>query len=188
MDSFLKIIAGNLKGKKLFSTKGRDIRPTSSRLRESLFNILSNRVFNAITLDLFAGTGALGIESLSRGALFSYFIDNKKDAISIINKNINLCSLQKKSKILKWDIVVNLNCIKCFNPKFNLVFMDPPYGIEAIKPTLINLQQSRSLRADACIVVEHSSFVQFPKNIPAFKIMDQRKYSKTTLSFLTHNG
>ncbi|MEA3417324.1 MAG: RsmD family RNA methyltransferase [Thermodesulfobacteriota bacterium] len=108
----MRIIGGNLKAKKLYSARGRVVRPTSDRLRESIFNILSFHIKQAVVLDLFAGTGALGIEALSRGAESAVFVDIHNGALSIIKRNIKACELENKSKIIKWDIVKNLNCIK----------------------------------------------------------------------------
>jgi 16S rRNA (guanine966-N2)-methyltransferase len=183
----LRIIAGDLKGKKLFSIKGQTTRPTSDRLRESIFNILSNRPSDAFVLDLFAGTGALGIEAISRGALLSYFIDNKAEAISVIRKNITACKVENKSVIFQWDITKNLRCIETLKNKINLVFMDPPYNTNLIKVSLINLQQSGCLQAGACIVVEHSLYETLPCNLDFVSVIDQRKYSKTFLSILTYD-
>lgn len=184
----MKITAGNLKGKKLFSVPGLKTRPTAGRIRESIFNILSHRIVDAIVLDLFAGTGALGIEALSRGASFAYFIDNRSEVISVIRKNIRSCDLKGITKISKWNIMLNLNCIKNFKPKFNLVFMDPPYGNDTIKPAILNLYKSSSLQQGACIVVEHSAYDKIPLCIQqSFNTFDQRKYGKTAVSFLTYN-
>lgn len=183
----MRIIAGNLKRKKLFSSKGEYVRPTSDRLRESIFNILSNRLNGAFVLDLFAGTGALGIEAISRGAVFSYFIDNSKEAISTISKNIKFCALDNKSKVIKWDIKKNLNCIEHLSRKFNFVFMDPPYNNYLIEPTLNNLKQSGSLQNDAIIVIEHSKHESISNNHKYFTLIDYRKYRSTLLSFFVYN-
>ena len=105
----LRVISGRLKGKKLYSVHGSATRPTADRLRESIFNILSTRVFKAVVLDLFAGTGALGIEALSRGAVSAVFVDNSRKAVSIIRRNITSCAFDQRANIIKWDIKKNLN-------------------------------------------------------------------------------
>lgn len=97
----LRIIGGALKGKRLYSVRDMSIRPTADRLRESIFNILSQRVLDAVVLDLFAGTGALGIEALSRGAESVVFIDNRKGALSVLRRNIDSCMLDQKANIVK---------------------------------------------------------------------------------------
>jgi len=108
----LRIIGGNLKGRKLHKFRGADIRPTADRLRESIFDILGNRVQNKRVLDLFAGTGALGLEALSRGAETAVFIDNRSVALALIRRNISTCQMENRSETIKWDITKNLNCLK----------------------------------------------------------------------------
>lgn len=175
-----------MKGKKLHSVQGSTIRPTSDRLRESIFNILSYRVLEAMVLDLFAGTGALGIEALSRGAESAVFVDNNQGALSVIKRNIKSCSFDKQAHIIKWDIKKNLNCLKSEGTAFNLVFMDPPYNQGMVKPALFNLEQTRSLEKGARIVVEHSPLEPIPGPVFMFEIADQRKYGQTLVSFLKY--
>jgi len=188
----MRIIGGQFKGKKLHTFRGKDIRPTSDRLRESIFNILRNRVRNAIVLDLFAGTGALGIEALSRGAQSAVFIDNYKRAILLIQRNILACGLDNISIIHHWNIKKSLNCIRSSGPTsgpvFDLIFMDPPYTKYMVKPTLDHLKYTQALAQNACIVVEHSMEECIPDVRPDFTCTDQRKYGKTFVSFLTYNS
>jgi len=182
----LRIIGGALKGKRLYSVHDMSIRPTADRLRESIFNILSQRVLDAVVLDLFAGTGALGIEALSRGAESAVFVDNRKEALSVLRRNIDSCMLDQKANIVKWNIKQNLNCIRSKKQHFDLIFLDPPYDKNLIKPTLSNLDESHSLKNEACIVVEHSLFEPIPTDLFAFDLLDQRKYGKTLVSFLNY--
>jgi 16S rRNA (guanine966-N2)-methyltransferase len=182
----LRIISGRLKGKKLHSLQGPTIRPTADRLRESIFNILSHRVQKAMVLDLFAGTGALGIEALSRGAESAVFVDNNPGAITVIKRNIKSCSFDKHARIIRWDIKKNLNCLKSAGTAFDLVFLDPPYNQSMVKPALFNLEQTRSLEKGARIVVEHSPLEPIPEELFMFEIEDQRRYGKTVVSFLTY--
>jgi len=182
----LRIISGRLKGKRLHSVQGLTIRPTADRLRESIFNILSFRVHNAVVLDLFAGTGALGIEALSRGAESAVFVDNNPGAVSLIERNITSCSFDKHARIIRWDIKKNLNCLKSAKKAYDLVFLDPPYNQNRVKPTLLNLEHTRSLEKGARIVVEHSPLETIPEDLFMFEIEDQRRYGKTVVSFLTY--
>ena len=184
----MRIIGGELKGRKLHPINGRFIRPTSDRLRESLFSILSDQVTNSVVLDLFAGTGALGIEAISRGAEFAVFLDKYKSALSVLERNIRLCALEGKTKVIQWDIIRNLNCIRSIHCpcKFNLVFMDPPYNKNAMKPVLYNLQRCQCLEHNASVVVEHSILEPVPEDHKAFCIRDQRRYGKTLVSFLQY--
>lgn len=182
----LRIIGGALKGRKLYSVRDTSIRPTADRLRESIFNILSRRVLDAVVLDLYAGTGALGIEALSRGAESVVFIDNRKTALSVLRRNIDSCMLDQKADIVKWNIRQNLNCMKSKKQNFDLIFLDPPYDKNLIKPTLLNLDKSHSLKKGACIVVEHSLYEPIPTDLFTFDLLDQRKYGKTLVSFLDY--
>jgi 16S rRNA (guanine966-N2)-methyltransferase len=182
----LRIIGGVLKGKKLYSTHDRSIRPTADKLREAIYNILFQHVPGAVVLDLFAGTGALGIEALSRGAESVVFVDNRRSALSVIKKNIDACKLDQKAIVVKWNIRQNLNCLRSKKQNFDLVFLDPPYDNNLIKPALFNLDQSQSLKNGACIVVEHSLFESIPTEHSTFDLFDQRKYGKTLVSFLNY--
>jgi 16S rRNA (guanine966-N2)-methyltransferase len=177
----LRIIGGNFKGRRLFSVKGFRVRPTKDKHRESIFNMISQDIPGAVVLDLFAGTGALGIEALSRGADFAVFVDSYPHALTTISKNIKSCHLESRAKILRWNILKNLNCLKPY--RFDIVLMDPPYDIGAVGPALLNLQQSECLKNDAVIVVEHTFNEPFPDQIMSFKQYDQRRYGKTLVSF-----
>lgn len=182
----MRIIGGNLRGKKILSVKGDLTRPTSDRLRESIFNIISFRIQGAAVLDLYAGTGAFGLEALSRGAVSADFVDNYKNAINVIKKNIISCNMSDRSRVLNWNIVNNLNCFKTVQPSFDIVFMDPPYNRKTVNKTLINLHSSHCLKPGAMVVVEHSTLEKIDSYFSYFEITNQRKYGKTLVSFLTY--
>ena len=182
----MRIVGGEFKGRKLFSVRGKTIRPTADRTRESMFNILSHRVPGTIVLDLFAGTGALGIEALSRGAESAVFVDNSSGSLSVIRRNVESCALNDRANIIKWNIEKNLNCLKTNRTGFSLVFIDPPYNRNLLKPTLFNLDQSKSLVNGSCIVVEHAFLESIPTDLLAFELTDQRRYGKTLVSFLNY--
>jgi 16S rRNA (guanine966-N2)-methyltransferase len=137
-------------------------------------------------LDLFAGTGALGIEALSRGAEFAIFVDNHKSALSLIKRNIRSCALDHRARLIQWNIIHNLNCIRFHRPAFNLVFIDPPYNENMLKPVLRNLHHSQCLEKDTCIVVEHADSESIPEDLLPFRMKDQRSYGKTLVSFLDY--
>ncbi len=180
----MRVIGGTLKGRKLATIRGTTVRPTADRLREAIFNILADRVEKAVVLDLFAGTGALGIEALSRGAHSAVFVDNSKSAIAILKKNIRYCDIQENATIIKWDVVKNLRFIRSFDLAFNLVFLDPPYNKDCIKPVLKNLYRNGTLEKEACLVIEHADTEPAPEEIAVFKITDERRYGRTLVSFL----
>ncbi len=178
----LRIFSGTLKGTSLLSLKGDSVRPTSGRVREAIFNILYHRVLSAMVLDLFAGSGALGIEALSRGAQFAVFVDADPSAVTTLQKNILRCKVQDRSRVFHWDIDRNLHCLAGFADTFNLVFMDPPYNHGIVIPALQNLNESGVLQKGAVVVVEHG--IKEPMQISGFSISEKRKYGKTLVSFL----
>ena len=182
----IRIIGGELRGRKLVTVPGQQTRPTADRVREAIFNILGGRISNALVLDLFAGTGAMGIEALSRGAESVLFADDDKRALTALEKNVKACSLESRAKIVKWNILRNLNITTAFQHTFNLVFIDPPYNKNLIQPTLSNLHQSQCMANGACIAIEHSAQEPIPEKEKRFKISDQRRYGKTLVSFLSY--
>ena len=179
----MRIIAGTLRSKKLAKVPNASIRPTSDRLRESIFNIIADRVPGAVVLDLFAGTGAMGIEALSRGAKWATFLDRSKMAAQLIHRNLAACRLTAVSRVVVWDVTRNLNCLRAEASKFNLIFVDPPYSQNCLKPALTHLAHSDILAIDARIIVEHDPNETVPDNLP-FTMIDQRIRSKTVVTFL----
>jgi len=182
----MRIISGKLGGRRLISLSGQRIRPTSDRVKEALFNILAEQVAAATVLDLFAGTGALGIESASRGARMVVSIDNSRDAIRTIQKNVHQLALEDTIRMIKWDIARNLKCIQTTDPLYDLVFMDPPYERGLVGKALDNLHASRSVKPGARLVIEHSHREELPAERAFLEISDHRKYGKTLVSFLTY--
>ncbi len=182
----MRIIGGKFRKKKIASVKGISTRPTSDRLRETIFNIISTSVMDSVVLDLYAGTGAFGIEALSRGAEFAVFIDNNKTAIDTINSNIQSCNLSDSCEIIFSDILKNLNRIKSKENYFDLVFMDPPYNRNTLNKTFFNLHKSCTLRNNANIIVEHSPDETVQTDIKEFVFKDQRKYGKSVVSFFNY--
>ena len=182
----MRIIGGEQKGRKLFSVQDSVTRPTADRLRETIFNILYTSVRKSIVLDLFAGTGALGIEALSRGAEYAVFVDNNRKVSSVIEKNIKLCGFADKAKIITIDVIRNLKPIKSMSMSFDLVFIDPPYGMGFIKKTLYNLSTTCCLGKKASVIAEHNGLEPVPDDIYGFKLKERRKYGKTFVSFLDY--
>lgn len=181
----MRIIGGTLRGRKLSALPGRSIRPTSDRVREALFNILGTQPLGADVLDLFAGTGALGIEALSRGAAHAVFIDKAASHLSVLRKNVTRCGLDKQSRILQWDIVGNLRCLLEYRRTFSLVFLDPPYGKGMIEPALGHLVAAEVLTHEAKIVVEQDAGEAAVVTGPELRHEDERRYGHTRLSFFS---
>lgn len=181
----MRIISGHLRGRTLKSVPGLSTRPTADRIRESLFNILGTKPQGARVLDLFAGTGALGIEAISRNAELAVFVENAPRALSILKENLQRFDLLQRSRILRWDITKNLNCLKVYPRTFDLVFMDPPYSRHLIMPTLDHLRESGSLGPDALVIAEHSPAERIEEKEVGLSRIDERRYGRTQLTFLS---
>lgn len=165
----MRIISGKYKGKKLIGFDIIGTRPTMSRVRESLFATIQNNLKNSIVLDLFAGTGSLGIESLSNGSKCCYFIDNNKQLIDIINKNIE--GIKEEIHVIKSDYEEALNNLK--NTKFDIIFLDPPYKLNLINNCLDKIYKYDMLNEDGIIVCEYES-----ENVNSdnFNLIKTKKY------------
>lgn len=182
----MRIVGGKFKGRKLLPLHGSNTRPTSGLVREAIFNICADRVRNARVLDLFAGTGAFGLEAISRGAAAAVFVDSDKSAVDLILKNIAACRAEAAATVFKWDVVVNLKCLARYDAPFDLVFMDPPYRRDVIGAALKNLQRADAISPGALLIIEHSierplTGIELP-----FTITDQRKYGKTLVTFVSY--
>jgi len=183
----LRIISGKLRGRKLQTFKGSDVRPTSDRVRESLFNILGRTPANASVLDLFSGTGALGIEALSRGAKMTVFVDGSAGALAILRKNIDNCALQHCTQVIQWNAGRNLNCLNAYPHTFDLVFMDPPYRQGLVPLAMQHLLLSQCLASGALVVAEHEVPPPPDMNFSQLAPIDSRRYGRTGLSFFSYH-
>jgi 16S rRNA (guanine966-N2)-methyltransferase len=183
----LRIISGQLKGRRLQSISGMQVRPTADHVREALFNILANDPLETSVLDLFSGTGALGIEALSRGAKNAVFIDKDSQPLTVLHKNLLTFGLLAKSQIIRWDIARNLNCLKAFHNQFDLVFLDPPYHKCLVSLTLSHLLQVRCLAPSATIIAEHERGADVTSPDSSIVLKDQRRYGQTELTFFKVN-
>jgi 16S rRNA (guanine966-N2)-methyltransferase len=178
----MRIISGTCRGKKLSPLPGRDIRPTSDRVRESIFNIIRDSVSGARVLDLFAGTGALGIEALSRGASMTAFVDISPSACRIIQANCDMCRVSDRARVICHDLSVSLPRGLGERP-FDLVFLDPPYGRGLIETTLNQPYFNEIITQDTLLVAEHGALETPFSTISGLDIRDQRKYGKTRITF-----
>lgn len=181
----MRVISGKKRGTKLECPGGDNVRPTTDRIKESLFNIIQNSVFNSVVLDIFSGSGALGIEALSRGAKAAYFIDNSRESIKYLQKNLAKTGFSNESNILLGNALSEIKKLSSKNIQFDLVFLDPPYKMNLIDPVLAALSESQLVHEDTLIVVEHSLDEEVPESIGGLTKFNERKYGKTTkISFL----
>ncbi len=181
----MRIISGTCRGRKLTPLKGMDIRPTSDRIRETLFNILGPRVKNAQVLDLFAGTGALGLEALSRGAAHAVFLDRSDIACQTIRQNIDRCGFLEQTTVIRQDLFSLRLPAAIVSRQFDLIFLDPPYDNGYVIQILEQKNPAALLSENGMIVAEHAADEILPSSLNGLDIFRQKKYSRTTISFLT---
>src|SRR5436853_3048904 len=181
----MRVVGGRLRGRNLAAPASRDIRPTADRLRESVFNILmhayDNPIEGARVLDLFAGTGALGIEAISRGAKFALFVDNGAEARALLRNNVESLGLGGVTKVYRRD-ATDPGPAHPMEP-FSLVFLDPPYGKGLAEKALASLRDGSWLTADALLVVEEAKAAAFAAP-EGFEELERRAYDDTEFVFL----
>jgi 16S rRNA (guanine966-N2)-methyltransferase len=189
----LRVIAGIAKGRRLLSPQGSRIRPTSDRVKEAVFSIISAiaGTFPACSvLDIFAGTGNLGIEALSRGAERAVFIDNHRDSVALVKKNLELTGFLDRGTVIFRDAVAALKTLEDAGNRFGLVFIDPPYYKDLQEKVLKFLSTSHLLDDESLVIVEHSSKESIGKNFGTLQVFDGRTYGDTAVAFysLTDRG
>jgi 16S rRNA (guanine966-N2)-methyltransferase len=178
----LRIIGGRLKGRRLAGVRGQ-IRPTADRVREAIFNILGPDVNDSQVLDLFAGTGALGIEALSRGARSAVFVENHKSALQVLQRNLVQCGLTEVSQIIPLPANRALPRMAASGERFSLIFLDPPYGYGIAATILPLLAQKNLVTPSGQIIVEHSRLEDLAFTYQYLVRSDQRRYGATLVSF-----
>jgi 16S rRNA (guanine966-N2)-methyltransferase len=181
----MRVVGGRLRGRTIASPASHDIRPTADRLRESLFNILMHAYDDPVTdarvLDLFAGTGALGIEAVSRGAAFTLFVDNGAEARALLRQNVEALGLGGVTKVYRRD-ATNPGPAYPVEP-FSLAFLDPPYGKGLGEKALASLRDGGWLTPQALVVVEESKAAAF-KAPDGFEEIERRAYDDTEFVIL----
>lgn len=187
----MRIVAGRLRGKKLAEVGAGDaaahLRPTTDRVRESLFNVITSGKYGdpitgARVLDLFAGTGALGLEALSRGAAHATFVDDGTAARALLRENVALCAAQGVTKVFRRD-ATDLGPVK--GGAFDLVFLDPPYGLGLGERALASALAGGWIAPGALVVWEESAP---PLPPPGLGLLDQRSYGGTVITLLRHEA
>ena len=179
----MRVIAGKAKGRKLLSVPGQATRPITDRVKESLFNILGGRVVNALFLDLFAGTGSVGIEALSRGARRAVFVEQSRRAIKVIAENLKVTGLADRAQVVSSDVFKFLK--REFEEQFDIVYIAPPQYKGLWAQTLLALD-GRKLLADEALVIAQIHPKEFASlDLKSLQLADQRKYGSTMLCFYT---
>lgn len=182
----MRVISGSARGHKLKAPEGLTTRPTTDRIKESLFNIIAGDLYQCKFLDLFSGSGAMGIEALSRGADKAVFVDKDRKSISIINDNLKATRLDNKAQVLNCDVSTAVFKLKSLNEKFDIIFMDPPYNKGFVESTLTYIAKAGILADDGYIIAEQSQEDSIPQvqGLEVFRIKD---YKITKMTFLCNN-
>ncbi len=178
----MRVIAGSARGLGLKAPPGHEIRPTLDRVRESLFNILMPRIEGARFLDLFSGTGANGIEALSRGAQHAVFVERDRQALVCIRENLLHTRLAKDGEILVLDVPREMARI---HGPFDIVFADPPYAFTHFPELLEKLVKQELIAPKGLLVIEHARQVALADTYPPLERYRQNRYGDTVLSFYT---
>ena len=184
----MRIISGKSRGTKLNTLEGIETRPTLDRVKESLFNILQNKISESIVLDLFSGSGAIGLEFASRGADKVYLCDKSKDAAKIIRSNIEKTHLEENTIFYNMDFKDALE--KVSREKFDIIYLDPPYKTSFIKEAIKQILKYDCLKKEAQIILETDEEERVIEEISNFnlKIIDKRKYGRVHIIFLEKNS
>ena len=179
----MKVVSGKAHGCKLKSPNGLDVRPTIARIKEAIFNSLMPRIDGSIFLDLFSGSGAMGIEALSRGSSKVFFVEKNKACMQIIKTNLSLTKLSDNADLVLGDAIDALNCFSRQKLLFDIIFMDPPYYKNFTQQILLFLAEHDILAEDGLIVCETGSKEILP-DILQFDFFKSKYYNTTAVHFV----
>lgn len=179
----MRIIGGRARGTKLYTLEGMTTRPTLDRVKESIFNIIQNDIFDSVFLDLFSGSGAIGLEAVSRGAQKAILCDKSKEAINIIKKNIEKTHFTEQIELYNLDFE---ECLKRQKENIDIIYIDPPYQTNYIQKSLQILQNSQFITAQTKIILETDNEERVLEEIKdlKFEVIDKRKYGIAHIIFL----
>ncbi len=175
----MRVIAGTYKGRKLESPDSYDIRPTTDKAKEALFSILMNETAGARVLDVFAGSGALGIEALSRGAAECVFIDHSRQSVALIKRNLAACGVTEPARVIAGDY---RKALAGLGGRFDIILMDPPYGQSLLEEAFRLIHEQSLLSEGGVIVCEHRKEEELPEEICGFQKEKERRYGIVKLS------
>ena len=182
----MRIISGTARGTKLYTLEGKTTRPTLDRVKESLFNIIQNDIEDSTVLDLFSGSGAIGLEFLSRGAKRAVLCDSSKDAIKIIKQNVQKTHFEEKVEVYNMEFTKLVERLQ--NQKFDIIYIDPPYATDFIKISLEKIIEYELVNENTKIIVETDDETRILNQIEKMdvEITDKRKYGRATIIFLKY--
>jgi len=184
----LRVIAGEYKGRRLDCIEGMEIRPTTDKVKESLFNILGNIVIDSTFLDLFGGTGGIGIEALSRGAKYVAFIDANVKSIKVLKGNLDHLNIKDNVEVFHTDYTTAISKLYKYKKQFDIIFIDPPYRVGIAESALEEINKNPILSQSGLIIVEHDSKKDMPQRVGKLYLFRIKQYGNTALSFYNINN
>lgn len=183
----MRIISGTNKGMKLFAPEGISVRPTSDKIKEAIFNMIGYIDEESIVLDIFSGSGGVGIEFLARGASKCYFVDASHKSLSFVKKNLELCKFKEKAKVIMSDYEKAILNFSMENIKFNYIFADPPYALNCGANIAKKIFENNLLEQDGLLIIETDKSEKIIENIDADMIKYKEKiYGRTRISIMTY--
>lgn len=170
----MRIIAGTLKGRKLKSPKNNDVRPTSDKVKEAIFDLIYQFVPSEyVAFDVFAGSGNMGLEAISRGAVKVFFSDNSRESLALVRENVKICESEDKAIYLSGDYKRNISRVK---EKVDVFFLDPPYADGFILPAIAAIDAADNISENGIVVCEHPYRDEMPEKYCGFTMVKSRKY------------
>ena len=186
----MRVISGKARGTKIYTLDEKITRPTLDRVKESIFNIIQSKIQDCIFLDLFAGSGAIGIEAASRGAEKVILCDKSKDAIQIINQNLEKTHLKEKAEVYNTDYLICLEKLQERKQKLDIIYIDPPYALNLIEISINKILEMDNINENTLIILETDDderILKFLNSKTKLNILDQRKYGRAYIIFITKN-
>ena len=181
----MRVITGSARGRRLKELEGMETRPTTDRVKEGLFNVLQFDIEGRKVLDLFAGTGQLGIECLSRGAASAVFVDRRPDAAALTRENLKFCDLTDRSRVVAGD---SMEFLKVAREKYDLIFLDPPYAADLLEQALTAIASFDICREHGIIVAESALETALPALAPPYTLYREYRYGKIKLTVYHRGG
>ena len=182
----MRVITGSARGVRLKTPDGQDTRPTAERVKEAAFSMVQFEIEGRRVLDLFAGTGQLGIEALSRGAKSAVFVEQRKDAMALVRENLKRTRLASRAETILGDAISFLSC--CAPRSFDLILLDPPYATNSLKSALNCISEIDILSEGGIILCERPSESPHPGNFPGLETEKDHRYGKTILTLYRRIG
>ena len=181
----MRVITGSARGRRLNELKGYDTRPTTDKVKEGIFSAIQFEVEGARVLDLFAGTGQLGIEALSRGAQRAVFVDRRTDAVKLIRENLKVTDLTDRARVVSGD---SIEYLKSIREKFDLILLDPPYAAGLLEPVIALIARFDILSPHGIILAEHPADKTLPALAPPYRLHRTYRYGKIALTVYRRSG